>query len=109
MSEIMQAPRYYRIDDRMLEPRFFSGQKPEAPIDDHGKFCGQTILDDDAPPAGTVMRFAWHRFDGEINASGSIVVLSDFRKVAGAAGAGGVGSGAMARSRRPRDRGERGT
>lgn len=77
MRDVMQPPRRYRIDDRMLEPRFFSGQKPEAPIDDRGKFCGQIILDDDAPPVGTVMRFAWHYFDGERHASGSIVVLDE--------------------------------
>lgn len=78
MRDVMQPPRHYRIDDRILSPSFFSGQKPEGPIDDHGKFCGQVILDNDAPPAGTVMKFAWHHFDGERHASGSIVALSDF-------------------------------
>ena len=67
-------PRHYRINDRMLSPRFFNGTV-EGPITADGKFEGQTVTD--PPPVGTMMRFKWHRFDGDINASGSMVVLAD--------------------------------
>lgn len=71
-----QPPRYYRICDRMLPPSFFHGTV-DAPIGADGKFLREIILDADAPPAGTVMRFKWHTFPGDCNASGSIVVLAD--------------------------------
>jgi hypothetical protein len=69
-------PRHYRICDRMLPPSFFYGTV-EGSIDANGKFKGETILDADAPPAGTLMRFKWHRFGDDRNTSGSIVVLAE--------------------------------
>lgn len=69
-------PRCYRVEDRMLPPTFFYGTV-EGPIGTDGKFLGERILDADAPPAGTLMRFKWHKFDGECVASGSIVILAD--------------------------------
>jgi hypothetical protein len=69
-------PRHYRICDRMLPPSFFYGTV-EGPIGADGKFLRETILDADAPPVGTVMRFKWHTFPGDRNASGSIVVAAE--------------------------------
>lgn len=71
-------PRHYRICDRMLPPSFFYGTV-DAPIGADGKFLRETILDADAPPTGTVMRFTWHTFPGDRKASGSIVVLAELQ------------------------------
>ena len=71
-------PRHYRICDRMLPPSFFYG-RVEGPIGADGKFMRETILDPDAPPAGTVIRFKFHTLPGERNASGSIIVLAELQ------------------------------
>ncbi|SDG59378.1 hypothetical protein SAMN05216338_1001843 [Bradyrhizobium sp. Rc2d] len=67
-------PRHYRVNDRMLSPRFFNGTV-EGTITADGKFEGETVVD--PPPPGTMMRFKWHRFDGDRFASGSVVVLAE--------------------------------
>ena len=67
-------PRYYRVNDRMLSPRFFHGTV-EGPITEDGKFEGQTVID--PPPAGTMMRFNFHHFEGDRFASGAVAVLAE--------------------------------
>lgn len=65
--------RYYRIDDKMLDPRFFH-KIVDSPVTD-GKFEGHAVTD--PPPDGTPCRFKLHRFDGDRFASGAIVVLAE--------------------------------
>ena len=66
-------PRYYRIDDRMLDPRFFN-RTIDGPIVDGG-FYGNVVTD--PPLAGTMMRFKFHKFEGDRFASGSVVVIAE--------------------------------
>jgi hypothetical protein len=68
------TPRYYRIDDRMLDPRFFNGTVDGA-ITADGKFYDHVVTD--PPAAGTMMRFKWHKFEGDRFASGSVVVIAE--------------------------------
>jgi hypothetical protein len=68
------TPRYYRIDDRMLDPRFFNGTVDGAVTAD-GKFYGNVVID--PPAAGTMMRFKFHKFEGDRFASGTVVVIAE--------------------------------
>jgi hypothetical protein len=70
----VSPPRYYRIDDRMLDPRFFH-RTVDGVITDDGKFEGHTVTD--PPPVGTMVRFKLHKFDGDRFASGAIVAVAE--------------------------------